>query len=230
VDLDDGSTNYVITNNLFLAGGLKWREGYQRTAENNMFAEGAKMSVHVWPRNNRDVFTHNIFAGYDVVNPNGWGKTIDYNLFNNGSALSAARGYGIDSHSTSGSAGYVDAAHGNFQLGASSAATALGIMSIPVDAYGVTSLSLRAQARTPFFGSNTNTDAGTRDPTPQSFPAQSQASTDGLQTLDVVLQLGDQSVVSLDDLNRLYGATSAGQKVTLGIHRLQQDTTVTITR
>jgi len=37
-------------------------------------------------------------------------------------------------------------------------------------------------------------------------------------------------VVSLDDLNRLYGATSAGQKVTLGIHRLQQDTTVTITR
>lgn len=260
VDLDDGSTNYVITNNLFLSGGLKWREGYQRTAENNMFADGAKMSVHVWPRNNRDVFTHNIFAGYDVVNPNGWGKTIDYNLFTNSSALSAARGYGIDSHSTSGSAGYIDAAHGNFQLAASSAATALGIKSIPADAYGVTSLSLRAQARTPFFGSSTNTDAGTRDPTPQtwrgaqaknliglneqsvtgigadvgvllvSVPAQSQAATDGLQTLDVVLQLGGQSVVSLDDLNRLYGATSAGQKVTLGIHRLQQDTTVTITR
>jgi hypothetical protein len=260
VDLDDGSTNYVITNNIFLSGGLKWREGYQRTAENNMFAQGAKMSVHVWPRNNRDVFTHNIFAGYDVVNPDGWGKTIDYNLFNDGSGLSAARGYGIDSHSASGSAGYVDAAHGNFQLGASSAATALGIKSIPVDAYGVTSLSLRAQARTPFFGSNTNTDAGTRDPTPQtwrgaqvknliglneqsvtgigadvgvlltSVPAQSQAATDGLQTLDVVLQLGGQSVVSLDDLNRLYGATSAGQKVVLGVHRLQQDTTVTITR
>jgi hypothetical protein len=36
VDLDDGSTNYVITNNIFLAGGLKWREGYQRDGEQHV--------------------------------------------------------------------------------------------------------------------------------------------------------------------------------------------------
>jgi hypothetical protein len=37
-------------------------------------------------------------------------------------------------------------------------------------------------------------------------------------------------VVSLDDLNRLYAAATAGQQVKVGIHRDQQDTTVTITK
>lgn len=228
-----------------------------------MFAEKARMSVHVWPKNNRDVFTHNIFNHYDVVNPDGWGKTVDYNLFTDASALSTARGYGIDAHSASGSPGYVDAAHGNYQLSSSSAAIALGIQSIPSDSYGVTSLSLRAEARTPAFGATpaaTNPDGGTRDPTPiawrgaqvknligldersatglgsdvgvliVSVPDGSQAATDGFKALDVILQLGGQTVVSLDDLNRLYASTTAGQKVTFGIHRLQQDTTLTITR
>jgi hypothetical protein len=36
-------------------------------------------------------------------------------------------------------------------------------------------------------------------------------------------------VASVDDLTRLYKAATAGQKVTLGIHRNQQDTTLTIT-
>jgi hypothetical protein len=261
VDLDDGSSNYVITNNIFLAGGLKWREGYQRRGDNNMFADGAKMSVHVWPRSNRDVFTHNVFAGYEAVNPNGWGETLDSNLFTNASALSAARGNGVDAHSASGSAGYVDAPHGDYRLGTSSAAaTALGIQSIPADSYGVSSLSLRAQARTPYFGEAAAPDAGTRDPTPQNWrgaqvknliglneqsatgigddlgvlvqtvPPQSQAATDGLQVLDVILQFDGQRVASLDDLNRLYAATTAGKKVSLGVHRQQQDVVVAITR
>jgi hypothetical protein len=32
IDLDDGSSNYEITNNLLLRGGLKFREGYRRRA------------------------------------------------------------------------------------------------------------------------------------------------------------------------------------------------------
>jgi hypothetical protein len=173
VDLDDGSTNYVITNNVFLAGGLKWREGYHRTGDNNMFAEKARMSVHVWPKNGDDVLTHNIFNHYDVANPDGWGKTVDYNLFTDASALNTAHGYGVDKNSTSGSPGYVDAANGNYQLSPSSPALALGIKSIPADSYGVTSLSLRAQARTPSFGAVVNPgnpDAGPpRDPTPMTW-------------------------------------------------------------
>jgi hypothetical protein len=260
VDLDDGSTNYIITNNVFLSGGLKWREGYQRTGDNNMFAEGAKMSVHVWPRDNRDVFTHNIFAGYEPVNPNGWGAAIDDNLFTSASALSAAHGYGVDAHSAAGSPGYVDAARGNFQLGPASAARALGIQSIPADAYGVTSLALRAQARTPYLGPTSTADAGTRDPTPEtwrgaqiknliglneqsatgigadlgvlvvSVSAQSQAATDGFRALDVILQMDGQNVVALEDLDRQYAATKTGDRIAFGVRRLQQDVTMSVTR
>jgi hypothetical protein len=262
VDLDDGSTNYVITNNIFLAGGLKWREGYQRTAENNMFNEKARMSVHVWPKDNRDVFTHNIFNHYDVVNPNGWGEMVDYNLFTDAAALNTAHGYGIDAHSASGSPGYLDAANGNYQLNPTSPALALGIQSIPADSYGVTSLGLRAQARTPFFGAPVdpqNPDPN-RDPTSMdwrgaqvknligldersatgmgddigvlviSVPDGSPAAKDGFKVLDVILELGGAAVGSLDDLNRLYAATTAGQEITLGVHRQQQDVEVIITR
>jgi len=260
VDLDDGSTNYVITNNIFLSGGLKWREGYNRTGDNNVFADGRTMSVHVWPTNSGDVFTHNVFSGYAPVSPDAWGKQLDYNLFTSAASLTAAHGYGVDAHSASGAAGFVDATHGNYLLGPTSTALALGIKSLPADSYGVTSLGLRAQARTPYFGADTMPGTGTRDPTPEawrgaqlknligldeqsatgigsdvgvlivSVPAQSQAAMDGFQTLDVILQLAGQSVVSLDDLNRLYAATTAGQKVSFGVHRAQQDITLTINR
>jgi hypothetical protein len=264
VDLDDGSTNYQIMNNIFLAGGLKWREGYHRTGDNNMFAVGARMSVHVWPKNSDDVFTHNIFHNYDPANPEAWGKTVDYNLFTDATSLNTAHGYGVDKNSASASnPGYLDAAQGNYQLSASSPALSLGIKSIPADSYGVVSLSLKAQARTPSFGATAtpaNPDGGTRDPNPITWrgaqvknlvgldersatglgadvgvlvvtvPAGSQAETDGFKNYDVILQLGGQSVTSLDDFNRLYNATTAGQKVVLGVHRNQQDTTITITR
>ena len=264
VDLDDGSTNYQITNNIFLAGGLKWREGYHRTGVNNMFAVGARMSVHVWPQNSDDVFTHNIFHNYDPANPEAWGKTVDYNLFTDAASLNTAHGYGVDKNSVSASSpGYVDAAHGNYQLSASSPALALGIKSIPADDYGVVSLSLKAQARTPSFGATSNPgnpDGGTRDPNPITWrgaqvknligldersatglgadvgvlvvtvPAGSQAETDGFKNYDVILQFAGQNVVSLDDLNRLYAAATAGQKITVGVHRNQQDTTLTLTR
>lgn len=36
IDLDDGSSNYVIRDNLCLRGGIKLREGYRRVVENNV--------------------------------------------------------------------------------------------------------------------------------------------------------------------------------------------------
>ena len=36
IDLDDGSSNYHIYNNLCLQGGLKLREGFGRVVENNI--------------------------------------------------------------------------------------------------------------------------------------------------------------------------------------------------
>jgi hypothetical protein len=278
VDLDDGSTHYVITNNVFLSGGLKWREGYDRTGNNNVFVKqdstpcapggpstSGCLSVHVWPTSSNDVFTHNIFWGYDPVGPDAYGKQLDTNLFQSASALSAAQGYGVDMHSASGDPGFLDPTNGNFHLPAGSPALALGIASLPADSYGVTILSLRAQAATPPFGpvglGAVGGDAGSRDCTTQAtwrgatvenlcglneltvvglgsavgvfvptVPAGSQAATDGFEALDVVLGFGGQSVGSLDDLNLLYAATTPGQKITVGIHRSQMDTSLTMTR
>ena len=54
-----------------------------------------------------------------------------------------------------GTPSFIDPTNGNFQLGANSPATALGIMSLPApstEQYGVTIPQLRAQAATPPFG------------------------------------------------------------------------------
>jgi hypothetical protein len=186
VDLDDGSTNYKFTDNVFLSGGLKWREGYYRDGENNVLVQqnttacapnaptdavSGCLSVHVWPKGSSDVFIHNIFWGIAPDSPDAYGKEIDYNLFQSASQLSTAQGtYHTDMHSAAGNPNFVDPTNGNFGLGPSSPATALGIASLPTPAteqYGVTVPWLRAQASTPPFGNvgkkPVSTDAGTRD-------------------------------------------------------------------
>lgn len=47
VDLDDGSSNYHIYNNVMLNGGLKFREGFKRKAENNIMVNNS-FHPHVW--------------------------------------------------------------------------------------------------------------------------------------------------------------------------------------
>ena len=171
VDLDDGSTNYVFTNNVFLSGGLKWREGYYRDGENNVLVQqnttpcapnaavsdvSGCLSIHVWPKGSGDVFIHNIFWGLAPDSPDAYGKEIDYNLYQSAAELSTAQGtYHTDTHSASGNPNFLDPTNGNFQLGANSPATALGIVSLPsatTEQYGVTLPQLRAQAATPPFG------------------------------------------------------------------------------
>jgi hypothetical protein len=60
VDLDDGSSNYEIYNNLFLRGGLKLREGFHRRVYNNI-AINNSLHPHVWYENSMDVVTGNIW-------------------------------------------------------------------------------------------------------------------------------------------------------------------------
>jgi len=69
IDLDDGSTNYEITNNLCLNGGLKLREGFYRLAENNIMVNNS-FHPHVWYGNSEDVFRRNIVFG--PYRPSGW--------------------------------------------------------------------------------------------------------------------------------------------------------------
>ena len=79
IDLDDGSSNYEIYNNLMLAGGLKLREGYGRKASNNIHINNG-LHPHVWFRDSGDEFTRNIVmaAHAPIGQPDGLTKNHRY--------------------------------------------------------------------------------------------------------------------------------------------------------
>ena len=91
IDLDDGSSNYHIYNNVMLNGGLKFREGFKRKAENNIMVNNS-FHPHAWFKNSDDYFTRNIvMAPYAPYEINDWGKNIDFNLFPDTKTLQASQ-------------------------------------------------------------------------------------------------------------------------------------------
>jgi hypothetical protein len=126
IDLDDGSSNYLIEDNLLLAGGIKLREGFHRIVRNNIMVNNT-LHPHVWFVNSGDVFEHNIvMSGYQPILMNQWGESIDFNLFPTADALAHARGRGTDAHSAAGDARFVDPQTGNFVVAADSPALSIG--------------------------------------------------------------------------------------------------------
>jgi hypothetical protein len=147
IDLDDGSSNYLIYNNLCLNGGLKLREGVNRVVENNIMINNT-FHPHVWFRNSNDVFRHNIVsAGYLPVNIKVWGKEIDYNAFPDSVSLKEAWGRGTDKHSVCGKLLFVDPAKGDFRLKDGAAALSAGFKNFAMDSFGVVSPKLIALAK-----------------------------------------------------------------------------------
>ncbi len=61
IDLDDGSSNYLIANNYCVGVGIKLREGFLRTVRNNMIL-GAPLDLHCTYAENGDVIENNIVA------------------------------------------------------------------------------------------------------------------------------------------------------------------------
>ena len=152
VDLDDGSSRYLICNNLLLHGGLKLREGYQRIATNNVIV-GNSLHPHVWFENSGDVFAGNIVMGpyrparMDIAR---WGKEMDRNLFATSDVdRTKVAVNGCDANSLVGDPLFVDAAKGDFRVKDGSPALKLGFVNFPMHAFGVRSPRLRAVARTP---------------------------------------------------------------------------------
>ncbi len=81
IDLDDGSSNYEIYNNLCLNGGIKLREGFHRYVHNNITVNNS-VHLHVWYENSGDVVENNIiFTEYQpILMGNNFGKSIDFNV------------------------------------------------------------------------------------------------------------------------------------------------------
>jgi hypothetical protein len=147
IDLDDGSSNYLIYNNLCLNGGIKLREGVNRVVENNIMINNT-FHPHVWFRNSNDVFRHNIVsAGYLPVSIKVWGKEIDHNAFPDSVSLKEAWSRGSDKHSVCGKLLFMDPEKGDFRLKEGAAALSTGFKNFPMDNFGVVSSKLKALAK-----------------------------------------------------------------------------------
>ena len=150
IDLDDGSSNYEIYNNLMLAGGLKLREGYARKAYNNILVNNA-LHPHVWFDQSGDEFTRNIVMASQapIRQPEGWGVGVDRNLFAFDEDLAKSRAAGSDANSISGDHGFIDPAAGDFRVRDDSPALRIGFRNFPMHQFGVKKPSLKLRARTP---------------------------------------------------------------------------------
>lgn len=152
VDLDDGSSHFVICNNLFLNGGLKLREGYGRLVTNNIIVNNS-LHPHVWFKEGGEVFTRNIVMGEyrpAVMEIAKWGKLVDFNLFTTSDAdRTRFAAQGCDEHSIVADPQFRDPSHADFSVSSTSPALKLGFVNFKMDDFGVRSPRLRAIARTP---------------------------------------------------------------------------------
>ena len=148
IDLDDGSSNYRIHDNLLLSGGLKFREGFDREAWNNVLVNNG-FHPHVWFEHSGDRFEHNIvMAGHQPILMDHWDATIDYNLLPSATALKQAQSLGLDTHSRAGDPKFRDARAGDFRVAEDSPALLIGFKNFPMDQFGVTSARLKRLAKT----------------------------------------------------------------------------------
>ena len=141
IDLDDGSSNYHVYNNLCLRGGIKNREGFYRLVENNIMINNG-FHPHVWYKHSSDIVRRNIM-GIDRYRPAGgmpstpWGRQMDYNLVHGPGAEGSEPAGQLaaqsqrDAHSIVADAQFVDAATGDFRVKAGSPALALGLPELP---------------------------------------------------------------------------------------------------
>ena len=156
IDLDDGSSYYIITNNLCLHGGIKNREGYGRRVENNIMI-GSGLHPHVWLEAGGDVFAHNIVEDEyrpAVMPPPPWGGEMDNNLFHRAGATTRPakrlqEQSGRDARSLTGDAQFTNPARGDYRVRPDSPALALGFVNFPMDQFGVRKAALRLKARKP---------------------------------------------------------------------------------
>lgn len=157
IDLDDGSSHFIITNNLCLNGGIKLREGYGRVVANNILVNNGG-HPHVWYAECGDIFRRNIvwtdYQPAHMPRPP-WGAAIDFNLMQKSGATSSApatqlqQQSGRDANSIVANAQFVDPARGDYRVKGGSPALALGFVNFPMDRFGVQKPELKAIARVP---------------------------------------------------------------------------------
>lgn len=256
IDLDDGSSNYLIYNNVCLSGGLKLREGYHRTVTNNIIINNT-FHPHVWLSNSDDTFTHNIVSTpYAPIGMNAWGKKVDENFFLSQAGLVAAQKLGVDANSSYGDAKFVAANTGDYRVLASSPALKTGFKNFEMN-FGVTQANLKKLAAKPpirplkalanrqqgatlvWLGATfknieslgERSAAGLHDDHGAlllSLSPQSLAGQNKLQKGDVIIAWGNEKVNSILELQQFIQKSQFLSTAELRIIRDQQEKTLTI--
>lgn len=159
IDLDDGSTNYKIYNNLCLSGGLKTREGYFRIVTNNIILGGGYTCNVPYPKPSHDQFERNILWGkvYSVSNPLLWGGSRNHNFIHNPFSVETVAATGVqdqtqdDAGSLYGNAGFIDPEQGDFLVSKDSPSLQVGYNNFPMTGFGVISSRLKELAPSPLI-------------------------------------------------------------------------------
>ena len=157
IDLDDGSSQYLIINNLLLNGGLKMREGYHRTATNNIIINNG-LHPHVWYPNSGDIFKNNIvFLPYQpaimnstIADTGKWGQELDFNFYvSDKEFMTRFAMNGCDKNSRNGNPKFIEPDKGDFRVSDDSPALGVGFVNFPMNQFGVIKPSLKAIAKSP---------------------------------------------------------------------------------
>ena len=163
IDLDDGSSNFEIYNNLMLGSTLKLRDGYFRKVTNNIMVSAVPLGWHCWPADNSDdVFERNITVVSGAIEGSGktyrsminparmpaeyglWGE-MDSNLWWNTNAKDFSAGQVKSLTQWQEIQGkndvfadpmFVDPANRNYQVKPASPALKLGFKNFPIDQFG----------------------------------------------------------------------------------------------
>jgi len=176
IDLDDGSSNYEIYNNLMLNGGLKFREGFRRRAWNNTMVNNS-FHPHVWYVNSGDEFRSNIVMtdvkGIRAPTKTASGKCIDKNLFfvTDHKQKDKYAEQGWDLNSIVGDPLFLDPAGGDFRVKEGSPAFKIGFENFPMDQFGVKKPALKAIAETPVIPELGSSKAGSHSRAPSKILA-----------------------------------------------------------
>jgi hypothetical protein len=156
IDMDDGSSNYEIYNNLCLRGGIKTREGYGRVVRNNIILGGFDCQVP-YPKPVGDVFIQNILWGksYKATSPLLWGGIRNANFFHNPESTTVSPARNMqgasedDGQSLYGNALFANPVQGDFTIARTSPAWRIGFRNFELGKFGVVSKRLRKIAGTP---------------------------------------------------------------------------------
>ncbi len=166
IDLDDGSSNYEIYNNLSLGSTIKLRDGMYRKVHNNITVSAVPLGWHVWPKQSFDEVYHNIFvisgavpgkaeATKQFIRPIRlpsdvpWSTHYDNNLYWNvnfpdapsitgDQSLKEWQDEGYDEHSLIAEPLFVDPKNGDYSVKADSPALKLGFENFPMNEFGHT--------------------------------------------------------------------------------------------